>query len=326
MAQPEHDDEIIEDYEVESSGPPEAAGGPVAPQGKPSAAEAGAAAAAKGKITHGQAKMIWIICIAVCVLGGAAVGVHYFFIAEKGGAGNGTQAANRAPAKAKQPPKELTEHEKNVNEYIVEVRTTVQDMRSSKAWAFFFARKMYFDYAMEQAREAKAGDDIPAREKAWLEVIKTYLDTMYAMDLLKFVNAPKTFVMPEGMDLPTGKGLHEGVTAFTEEMLKNPELRRMHAAALLVDDHRDDLVAFQRGPRSTDQICNAIWETRRQDFEGHYTRWQKGQAVPPEFEAADLEFVKGPDYKDGEQTEFEKAYDDIQKRKAEKAAAGGKKE
>lgn len=316
----QHDDEIIEDYEVESSSPPaQASGGPPGPQqGRPTPAELGAAAASRGKITHGQAKMIWIICIAVCLLGGGAVAVHYFFLSDNGGGGGAAAnrpPVNRGPTKNASPRRELTEHEKNVNAYIKDVIDRRNALKSSKGWDFFWCRKLRFDAAWNDARALKTAENAAARDNAWLEAIKAYLNVKYAADIFRHANAPVNFEVPEDLSISTGKEWTKEVEQFSDEHLKVAELAQTHAAAILLSDFIDDINLFQSSAIKSDLSCWAVWDKRKGEFAVEFERFEKGRGDPPMFDAADLEFVKGPNYGPKEPMEWEKVAEELKNRK-----------
>ena len=303
MVTSNHDDEIIEDYEEEA---PQAAGGPVQPQaGRSAASEAGAAAAAKGKISHKQARMIWAVCIAVCVLGAGAVGVHYFFF----GASGGTGAANtpRQPAnQPKMPKKQLSEHEVNVQAYWGHVRTeTMNIKRGSKAWDFFRVAQLRFESATRAAQAAKGGEDQAALDEAWLVAIKAYLHARYARELLRHVMKPKDLELPEDFHLP-GEGELELLKDFSDELLTNRALARMHAAALLLDQYSGRINRFRADVINFDATCNRVWELRKADYAAEDGRLMRALEIPPQFEPADLEFTRSKDYELDEVTEEQK--------------------
>jgi hypothetical protein len=74
----------------------------------------------------------------------------------------------------------------------------------------------------------------------------------------------------------------------------------MHAAAILLSDYIDDINQFQTSAIKYDLGCSKIWDERKADFAVEYEKYEKGRGNPPVFDAADLEFAKGPHYGPGE--------------------------
>jgi hypothetical protein len=54
-----------------------------------------------------------------------------------------------------------------------------------------------------------------------------------------------------------------------------------------------------------------IWDERKADFAVEFERYEKGRAVPPMFDPADVEFAKGPNYKPDEPMMWEKVYEEL---------------
>lgn len=328
MAVPDNDD-IVEDYEVEAPGREtgpvrrieSAQGGEVPrPQPEPSkgpsaASLAGAAAAKKGKISHAQAKMIWIVCIAICVLGLGAVAGHYFLIklpAEK-------EAAKVQPVKNRPPVRqsrtaEPTEEDLRLRSYTLAVSGFTRELNRSKGWDFFRVAQVRFIEARKKAlaEKAKETPTQPELDDAWLEAIRAFQNVNYAMTLFLHLNRPVNTELPSDFMLPSIKDKSE-VAKLPAEFMSNPEIQRWQAASELVDGYSSDIKSFRTDSLRYDMTCQRVYMERKADFAAETERLNKAQAEPPEFDPADLEFVKGPPYGPEDEMQWEKVSQELQK-------------
>lgn len=341
MAVPDHDDDIVEDYEVlPPSGPP-AQGGPTKPPGEgdksaPDAKLAGEQVTAqlkKGKISSGQARLIWIICIGVCVLGAAAVAVDYFVLRGGPGGSKGNTPANHVAGNApvRRPPKderELTPHEKNTAKFINEAKMYYNNMGRTKAWDQFELSQLRFQAAWKVARKIRGSDDPTGLDDAWLETIKEYHNAYYWLEVVKFVNRPKSTELPTDFETMDAGDYDNAFKNLTDEQLLDAEIQRYQAALSRSDrstSGESGLKEFRSGPLKDDVTCGKVWEKRAADYTVERERLNKARQNPPVIDPADIEFASGPDYGPQDDTpgrKFRREQD--QKNREEQKAAEGK--
>lgn len=284
----------------------EASGGAPEP-GTPE--ELAAAHASRGKISAGQAKLIWIICIAVCVLGIGAVAVHYFFIRDPnaGIAQANNQKSNRTGVLPPSNKPQKTEHEKNADAFVAAVSGWVAKMDRGRAWDFFLVGQFRFGRAVEKARDLKKKDaPVAEQEQAWAEAIKAWYEARYRINVFILVNRDESvrdFLTADMNDRASVLGLRDAD-------YKDVKLQMYHAAQFKLGRYTDDIKKFQ-----TDVIKNNImvgnmftsdkWKPFWADAK---KKWDDSNpdAEVPWIDPADLEYCKGPDFMEGEKTGIQK--------------------
>ncbi|MBE7493287.1 MAG: hypothetical protein HS108_16210 [Planctomycetes bacterium] len=289
---------------------PAAAAAPAADTGDEGQAAEEAAAGTQGKITRKQAKLIWIICIAICVLGPVAVGVHYFFFS---GPSGGPPPVNNAPRNRpglnpnSGGPVE-TEHEKNGKIFVRKVGGWMQLMDRSKTWDFFLLRKSKFQVARDKAMEGKKSNlSTEEQEKLWVEAIKAYYEARYAANVVKVMYRDESVADFLGVDNIDD---FKQVLLLTESQMKNEALQKYQAALTKVQRHTADINKFQTdilkyellpSRMFTDDKWRPQWAAERAKYEA-----SSPDSLDPVIAPEDLEFCRGPDYKEGEKSEYDK--------------------
>ncbi|MBX3473431.1 MAG: hypothetical protein KF754_03545 [Planctomycetes bacterium] len=274
--------------------------------------ELAAAHASKGKITAGQAKLIWIICIAVCVLGLGAVAVHYFIFRDPN-AGQplpNSAKANRPNLLPSNNRPEKSQHEKNADAFVSAVTGRVAYMNRSKAWDFFLIGQFQFGRAVEKARDLKRKDaPVTEQETAWADAIKAWYEARYRINVFILVNRDdslRDFLTADMND-------RASILALTDRDYADIKIQNYHAALLKLGRYTDDIKKFQ-----TDVIKNNImvgnmftsdqwkphWAAERKKWEDSNPDREDAE---PWIDPSDLEYCKGPDFLEGEKTGIQKA-------------------
>lgn len=258
------DDDIIEDYEEISTDSPvrrvnSGQGGPVQrPSGsvRPSTTAMPAldgeqdefAAPTKGKITRKSAKLIWIICIAVSVLGVGAVLVD-MLVDPLGRHKKSAPVANDPVQQntPRMPPRrqaqELTAHQKLAKEFGVKAHDHYKTAVGSRSYDFV-------RLAIKRMNETyNAANENRAQAAGWVDAWVAFYEAEYAIELYNHVNK-----------IDTGIGKFKPVTDYRdlaqceildESELKDPEAQRVQGffqaidpEATKINRHRKDLLAF----------------------------------------------------------------------------------
>ncbi|MCC6465162.1 MAG: hypothetical protein IT463_07470 [Planctomycetes bacterium] len=273
------------------------AGGEVPPQGDAASNEP---PRPKGQISAKQAKLIWIICIGICVLGAAAVGAHYIFVvlpAKQNVAQNNEPVRNRP---VQTPPREKTPHEKNVEFFMGMLAKHRNDLYRSRGWDEF----RYATIMMEDKRDkafaskSQAGSSQAEQDQLWAESIHWFYTAMYWSQVFQ-----QAYV-PDGMGSIQIEGLRQldpsdfnAVASLTDDELKNEQIQRFVAAFMILGNSISNVKKFR-----TDVIKN---ELRAQfvhsDSPEHKKIFQQAKDLssaaeqdPPAFDEKDLEYAKGP--------------------------------
>lgn len=272
--------------------------------------EAAADAAMKGKITRSQAKLIWIICIAICVIGPAAVAVHYFFFSDPGVA---PPPVNNTPRNrpglnptGNQPVK--TEHEKNGEIFIRKVSGWMALMDRGKTWDFFLVRMSKFQVARDKAMSAKKENlSTEDQEKLWVEAIKAYYEVRYAANVVKLMYRHESVIDFLGVDNIDD---FKQVLLLEDSQMKDENLQKYQAALTKVQRRTADINKFQTdilkyellpSRMFTDDKWKPSWAAEKAKYDA-----SNPDAPDPTIAPEDLEFCKGPDYKEGEKSEYDK--------------------
>ena len=258
------DDDIVEDYEEVSTDSPvrrvnSAQGGPVQrPSGgvRPSTAAMPAlsdeelAAANKGKITQKSAKMIWIVCIAVCVLGVGAVLVDMLVDPlgrHKAGpapANNDTASGDNTP---RMPPRrrdpEMSEHQKLAQAFGVEANKHYKKALGSRAYDFTRMAMKEMNEKFDTANEDRNN------EALWAEAWVAYYRAEYAVELYYHVHNIE-FKLGSFKPVPDFRDISQ-CEILTEEELKDPEAQRIQGVvqaisgdATKIGKHKKQLLGF----------------------------------------------------------------------------------
>lgn len=197
------DDDIVEDYEEVSTDSPvrrvnSAQGGPVKRPGgggaRPSTTAMPAlndeelAQANKGKITQKSAKMIWIICIGVSVLGVAAVlvdmlvdplGRHGKGVANTTNIGEGDNGSRIPPRNR---PQEKTQHEKNADAFTTAAYSHYKKAVGTRSYDFLRLAMNEMNKKFDIANEQRSDKAL------WSEAWVAYYEAEYAVELYYHAN------------------------------------------------------------------------------------------------------------------------------------------
>jgi hypothetical protein len=328
---PRDDDEVVEDYEVldeQPSRPAGKSGGgkpalpkqPSAGGRKPSAPvrpgsrsqpkvqpdENGDAAEGageppvydpnKGKISSRASLQIWIVCIAITVLGLGAVAVDAIFD-PMGRRNSGlSNTANNKPKNVGKTtnvqPKNPTEEKALAFKGQVELERT--RVRQKKVFKYFDGAYNKFREVRTNAYDVKAGGAGKAeRDKAWAEAIREYYNVSYALRLLDYTykkNADEDF-MPVGRldDMEELTGL---VKSNAAALQKEGNIR-YQAAYTIIGVYSADIKEF-RILISKDVEVNNVFSDEKMIplFKEAKVKCEKAQQMEPEFDPADIEAVK----------------------------------
>jgi hypothetical protein len=322
------DDDIVEDYEEVSTDSPvrkvsSAQGGPVKRPTSGARPSTTAMAAlppeegqyaepgGKGKISHKSAKLIWIVCIAITVLGvGAFVADVAFDLFGRRKGANTTQVNTDTPRSNRTglPPRESRNPRQQAeDDFQGAVVTMMKQMEDSKAWDLYWLSFLEFDAAYDKAIEQKkagaAGQELDA---AWAETIRCWYKTRYASELFKHHfdrNDVSLDFFPINI---SDRGQYADLTT---EQLQNADIRTYQAAHAKIDTKSAKVNKFQTDVLKYDLAAsnvaqNTEWETK---VFGEYKEKWKAASAPSgkRFDETDLEFVNGPDYKSGEERRWE---------------------
>jgi hypothetical protein len=315
------DDDIVEDYQEVSSDSarrvPSAQGGPVerpgagSPDYEPTEAELAAAERArKGKISQKSAKRIWIICIAITVLGIGAVGIDYFLdpLGRKGPpvSGNGETADDGGGRRGNTPREQnLTPRQKLEREFMSAVVYKMKEMDASKAWDFYWLSYLEFDDSYGKAVNLKKKEGVAQEEldEGWALAIKHYYKARYASELFR-----NHFDQDRvSMDFLAITLDAEGVEPLTDDQLKSPKVRTYWAAYLKIDNKSTSVNLFKTDVLRYDMGATKVHESPEwaEKHFGKYKALWEGATGDAGFAQEDLDFINGPDYKAGEKKMFE---------------------
>jgi hypothetical protein len=309
------DDEIIEDYEEvkNDSGVRRvnsAQGGPVK---RPSAgvrpstsvmpglnddANLEDGAPAKGKITKKSARNIWIICIVICVLGVGAVVADLIFGFTKKDPVAANNAAPRDNRGSLPPSRVETPRQKLEKEFRADVSARAAAMDASRAWDFYWTAVLEFEDAWNDAAKLKSaeGTSQEALEEGWAIAIKHYYKVRYAILLFKFHHGEHE-VDYFSINISNA----DEMSMLPDENLTNDAIKRYQAAASKLDSRGTRINRFQPDVLKNDLTASKVLgseEWSNNVFGEARAKYEAG--TERNFDQADLEFIKGPDYKPGE--------------------------
>ncbi|MCA8918095.1 MAG: hypothetical protein KDB68_01500 [Planctomycetes bacterium] len=319
------DDDIIEDYDeiTDNSGARRVSSGQGGPVRRPSNGVRPSTTAMpavqgdpndpnnfngppKGKISHKSAKLIWIICIVIVVLGVGAVLADIIFD-PLGRGKSSTPAQNNAatannnrsmPPRNNKSPEEIMQ-----DEFRSAVIGMMRDMDASKAWDFYWTSVLEFDHAFDKMIEVKnqegaSDEDI---DRAYAEAIKHYYKAKYSAELFRH-HFDQDNISKEYMAINIGS---DDVKMLTKEELKNPKIQRFQAAYSKIDSKSTRVNKFKTDILKYDLRAQKIhdespeWEAST--FGEYKKRWETSTSTsPPEFAQEDLDFVNSGDYKASE--------------------------
>jgi hypothetical protein len=265
----------------------------------------------KGKITKKSARNIWIICIAICVLGiGLVLADMIFDVFGRGrGAGPAPNTANNTASR--QPggggtTRELTPREKLEREFKTDVINQMKEIQgSSKAWDFYWTAVQEFEHAYDIAKELKSKDGSTPedRKAAWAEAIKFYYKAKYAGELFRY-RYDEDRISMDYLPFPI-----EELEGVPDEELKNPRIRTYQAADLAISTKATNVNRFQTDVIKYELEAGQVHQS--EEWEANvFGEWKAkldaARQNQPVFDEADLEFVNGPDYEPGEEKMYEK--------------------
>jgi hypothetical protein len=319
------DDDIVEDYQEVST---DSARRVQSAQGGPVQRPAGRADAAgqrgdmpgdmpeeetyqKGKITKSSAKLIWIICIAITVLGVAAVLVDMLWdpLGRKSVAGGSTNASSNdggGGGRRNSPPREdLSPEQKLQREFLSAVIARMKEMDASKAWDFYWVSYLEFDDAYDKAAtlKKKEGVDPVELEEAWAIAIKHYYKARYAGELFKY-RFDEDYISKEYMPISLSG---DEVTFLDAETLRDNKARTYQAAYSKIDAKSTSINLFKTDILKSELTAQKVYESQEWSDKhfGHYKTLWDAATGERKFPQEDVDFVNQPDYKAGEKKMFE---------------------
>lgn len=322
------DDDIVEDYEEVSTDSParrvnSAQGGPVkrpASGARPSTTamaalppddEQSVEVGGKGKISHKSAKLIWIICIAITVLGVGAFVADVAFDLFGRRKGANTTAVNTDTPRSNRtglPPREArSPRQQAEDDFQGAVVTMMKQMEDSRAWDLYWLSFLEFDAAYDKAIELKKADSTGEElEAAWAETIRCYYKTRYASELFKHRYDRNEISLDFFPINISDRGQYADLTT---EQLQSADIRTYQAAHAKIDTKSAKVNKFQTDVLKYDLTAsnvaqNSEWEAKV--FGEYKNKWKAASvASGKQFDPDDLEFVNGPDYKAGEKKRWE---------------------
>jgi hypothetical protein len=291
-------DDVIEDYQEVDA--PEgdilpvasARGGPVEPKGDENRPRGGPKPPKKGKIAARTARNIWIACIVVSVLGGAAVVADLVWdpLKRRGPRGSSTVAPpvipgingiNRQPRQPRQP---LTEKQMLAREFAMQADRARRETYGTRVHDFVLV-------AVQRANLSRqAALDDRANEELWLEAWKAHYHALYALELYKHLFPFDVLSLPATDSLTDLKTLE---TAPDDE-LKDEELRRMFGYYIFYNDTKRPLDTAEQQMLSL-QAARVVREreAHREAIEAAQARYEAAR-MERVFDEADLEDVNRP--------------------------------
>jgi hypothetical protein len=317
---PDYDDDIVEDYQEVSTDSglrrvQSGQGGPVQrPDGRPAVPQDRGDSPEeekyqKGKISQKSAKLIWIVCIAITVLGIAAVLVDHF-IDPLGRKTVITEAANgvgnNAGGGRNNPPRDnLSPEQKLQREFLNAVIYKMKEMDASKAWDFYWVSYLEFDDAYDKAAKLKAkeGVDPVELEEAWAIAIKHYYKARYAGELFKY-RFDEDYISKEYMPISLSG---DDVTFLDPETLRNNKARTFQAAYSKIDAKSTSINLFKTDILKSELTAQKVYESTEWSDKhfGQYKSLWEAATGERKFAQQDVDFVNQPDYKPGEKKLFE---------------------
>ncbi|MBX3458874.1 MAG: hypothetical protein KF696_02775 [Planctomycetes bacterium] len=243
-------------------------------------------AGSKGKISKSSAKLIWIICIAVTVIG---VGLFVADIAfdafgrRAGGVIDNGTADNRQPHRLPQVNKkggqELTEHQVRARGFAVQCFDKGREIKKSRAYDF--AR-----VAIKRVREAqKAGMDDRGSSELWVAAWKEYYAAESALELF-------THKWPYEIDnIPLVSSFkdYEGFEGLTMEQMDSDAVKFEVASYLVKQELDREVKEIKKGMMQIAAASNAMDNAAVKEAKA---RWEK--TLQGQFEQADLDYVNRP--------------------------------
>jgi hypothetical protein len=311
------DDDIVEDYEEVSSGQNQARrvesaqGGPVQRPGDrpvrpsdkvrpgtssmPALGDKGGQSSdpnqgyddgqnpmAKGKVSAKQAKLIWIICIAICILGPAAVAVHYFFIrkAPEVPQNTGTARANTTPK-----PKELSPRQILEQRYVLACVEKRKEIQLSRAYDLLLV-------AWRDARNArKAAMDTSEDKALWMKAYEMHFRAATMEKLLEHTFKPDTSRLTLGTN---ELGTPSEMEWYKDEDLTDPAQILAQAYQLAVSNIAKQINENKVMIQSK-AIAGAMWND--ETYGPQLKKWQADMIEAGEkgiFSQEDLDYVNRP--------------------------------
>jgi hypothetical protein len=309
------DDDIVEDYQEVSTDSARRVqsgqGGPVQRPGAPGLEEIpGEENAPKGKITKSSAKLIWIVCLTITVVGVAVVLIDMIWdpLGRKGVESVGNAEANNGAGGDRRntaPRENLTPEQKLQREFLNAVIYKMKEMDASKAWDFYWVSYLEFDDTYDKAAtlKKKEGVDQAELEEAWAIAIKHYYKARYAGELFKY-RFDEGFISKEYMPISLSG---DDVTFLDEETLRNNKARTYQAAYSKIDAKSTSINLFKTDVLKSELTAQKVFESTEWSDKhfGQYKALWEAATGERTFPQEDLDFVNGPDYKPGEKKMFE---------------------
>jgi hypothetical protein len=193
-------------------------------------------------------------------------------------------------------------------EFKAAVIKKMKEMDASKAWDFYWTAVLEFSDA-EDAYLKLRKDKVSAaaaREQAIAVMLKYYFKARYAATLFLHHFNPND-IMKDYFPINISKP--DDIAMLTDSELKNPDIRTYQAAYSKYDARKTKLHKFKTDILKYDLQTQKVlgskdWE--KKEFGDWKKKWEKTLKQDPEFAKEDLKFVKGPDYKPGEQKRWQK--------------------
>lgn len=236
----------------------------------------------KGKVSAKQAKLIWIICIAICVLGPAAVAVHYFFIrkAPEAPQNTGTARANTTPKAKEMTPRQILEQK-----YINASTAKKNEIQRSRAYDLLLV-------AWRDARNArKAAMDNGEDKALWMKAYETHFRAATIEKLLHFTFKPD----PDKITLgPNELGSPSDMEWYSDEDLQNPAQIQAQGYQLAVNNIAK-LINENKVMIQSKAVAGAMWND--EVYGPQLKKWQADMIEAGEkgtFKQEDLDYVNRP--------------------------------
>lgn len=249
----------------------------------------------KGKISSRASMQIWIVCIAITVLGLGAVAVDAIFD-PLGRRNNSISNANNKPNNTKKTPSNAPKDPvaERAENFMRTVNMDMQRVRNSKAYKAYQAAYYKFREARTNAiglgadKEAKTAD----RNKAWAEVYREYYTVKYWSVL--FIKTYRE-AADSGFEPCSLKDEEARIRLSKEkgnDILK-PENVKYQAASTLIDAWSSDINEFWTNGK-TDHVISQVYtdDKLKLVFKAAKDKFEKATGEQPEFNQADLDSIK----------------------------------
>jgi hypothetical protein len=292
---PDRDDDIIEDYEEvqgeESQHVESATGGPVKQsEQKPRPANrVMGPPPGKGKISRKTAKRIWIISIAVCLLGVGAVAADLIFDPlqrhVKPPEPTAQHPVQQRPQRQQPKRQELTEKQRLARQFGRAAWEKSREMQASRAYDFAMTAEKHAREAIEEARLEENSEN----EEKWIDAWVKWYNASYALELFKH-KWPFDDTAPGFPALSRKFDEYRDFELMSDELLESDDMRAQFAAYVLYAQIQSRVDALRPSVRS-DRVESVV---HGESPEIEAARNRQSQAVEGNFDEEDLAYVNRP--------------------------------